>query len=208
MTISEPFIRRPIATALLMAALLGFGVICYRLLPVSALPSVEFPTISVSAQLPGASPATMADTVATPLEEQFTAIPGLSFMSSSSGLGSTSITLQFNLTSDINADAQFVQTAINEAQGVLPKTLPTPPTYRETNPAERPVLIYAIYSGAMPLYEIDQYANVMLAEQLSTVSGVGQVIIAGQQQPAVHIEVNPQQLAELGIGLSQVATAL
>lgn len=134
MTISEPFIRRPIATALLMAALLGFGVICYRLLPVSALPSVEFPTISVSAQLPGASPATMADTVATPLEEQFTAIPGLSFMSSSSGLGSTSITLQFNLTSDINADAQFVQTAINEAQGVLPKTLPTPP-----RPIARPI---------------------------------------------------------------------
>ncbi len=208
MSVSEPFIRRPIATALLMAALLGFGIICYQLLPVSALPNVEFPTISVSAQLPGASPATMADTVATPLEEEFTAIPGLSFMSSSSGLGSTSITLQFALTTDINADAQFVQTAINEAGGVLPKTLPTPPTYRETNPAQTPVLIYAIHSDAMPLYQIDQYANVMLAEQLSTVSGVGQVIIAGQQQPAVHIEVNPQQLAELGIGLSQVATAL
>ncbi|MGA8382599.1 MAG: efflux RND transporter permease subunit, partial [Stellaceae bacterium] len=208
MSISEPFIRRPIATALLMAALLGFGIICYKLLPVSALPNVEFPTISVSAQLPGASPATMADTVATPLEEEFTAIPGLAFMSSSSGLGSTSITLQFALTTDINADAQFVQTAINEAGGVLPKTLPTPPTYRETNPAQTPVLIYAIHSGAMPLYQIDQYANVMLAEQLSTVSGVGQVIIAGQQQPAVHIEVNPQALAERGIGLSQVATAL
>ena len=208
MSISEPFIRRPIATALLMAALLGFGIICYKLLPVSALPNVEFPTISVSAQLPGASPATMADTVATPLEEEFTAIPGLAFMSSSSGLGSTSITLQFALTTDINADAQFVQTAINEAGGVLPKTLPTPPTYRETNPAQTPVLIYAIHSGAMPLYQVDQYANVMLAEQLSTVSGVGQVIIAGQQQPAVHIEVNPQALAERGIGLSQVATAL
>src|SRR5580658_1935520 len=138
MTISEPFIRRPIATALLMAALLAFGAICYTLLPVSALPNVQFPTISVSAQLPGASPETMADTVATPLEEEFTAIPGLSFMSSTSGLSSTSITLQFNLNSDINADAQFVQTAINEAEGVLPKNLPTPPTYRETNPAQSP----------------------------------------------------------------------
>jgi multidrug efflux pump subunit AcrB len=208
MTISEPFIRRPIATALLMVALLAFGVICFELLPVSALPSVQFPTISVSAQLPGASPETMAETVATPLEEEFTAIPGLSFMSSTSGLGSTSITLQFALTSDINADAQFVQTAINEAEDLLPKNLPSPPTYRETNPAERPVLIYAIYSGAMPLYQIDQYANVMLAEQLSTVSGVGQVIIAGEQQPAVHIQVDPQALAERGIGLGQVATAL
>ncbi|HTV46553.1 MAG TPA: efflux RND transporter permease subunit [Stellaceae bacterium] len=208
MSISEPFIRRPIATALLMAALLGFGIICYQLLPVSALPNVQFPTISVSAQLPGASPETMADTVATPLEEEFTAIPGLSFMSSSSGLGSTSITLQFNLDSNISADAQFVQSAINEAQSLLPKNLPTPPIWRETNPAQAPVLIYAIHSGAMPLYQVDEYSNVMLAEQLSTVSGVGQVIIAGQQQPAVHIEVNPQLLAERGIGLGQVATAL
>ncbi|MGH7045342.1 MAG: efflux RND transporter permease subunit [Stellaceae bacterium] len=208
MSISEPFIRRPIATALLMAALLGFGLICYMLLPVSALPDVQFPTISVSAQLPGASPQTMADTVATPLEEEFTAIPGMSFMSSTSGLGSTSITLQFALNSSISADAQFVQTAINEAGGLLPKNLPTPPNYRETNPAQSPVLIYAIHSGAMPLYQIDQYANVMLAEQLSTVSGVGQVIIAGQQQPAVHIEVNPQALAARGLSLTQIATSL
>ena len=208
MNISEPFIRRPIATALLMAALLVFGVLCYELLPVSALPNVQFPTISVSAQLPGASPETMAETVATPLEEEFTAIPGLSFMSSTSGLGSTSITLQFDLSTNISADAQFVQTAINEAGGLLPKNLPNPPTYREANPAQSPVLIYAIHSGAMPLYQLDQYANVMLAEQLSTVSGVGQVIIAGEQQPAVHVEVDPQALASRGIGLSQVSTAL
>ncbi|HTV69936.1 MAG TPA: efflux RND transporter permease subunit [Rhizobiaceae bacterium] len=208
MSISEPFIRRPIATALLMAALLGFGIICFQLLPVAALPNVEFPTISVSAQLPGASPQTMADTVATPLEEEFTAIPALSFMSSSSGLGSTSITLQFELGSDINADAQLVQTAINEAGGLLPKNLPTPPTYRETNPAARPVLIYAIHSAAMPLYQVDEYSNVMLAEQLSTVAGVGQVIIAGQQQPAVHVEVDPQALAARGLSLAQVSTAL
>jgi hydrophobe/amphiphile efflux-1 (HAE1) family protein len=208
MTISEPFISRPIATALLMAALLGFGIICFQLLPVSALPNVEFPTISVSAQLPGASPQTMADTVATPLEEEFTAIPALSFMSSTSGLGSTSITLQFELNSDINADAQLVQTAINEAGGLLPKNLPTPPTYRETNPAERPVLIYAIHSDAMPLYQVDEYSNVMLAEQLSTVSGVGQVIIAGQQQPAVAVQVDPQALASRGISLAQISTAL
>jgi multidrug efflux pump subunit AcrB len=208
MNISEPFIRRPIATALLMAALMAFGAICFELLPVSALPNVEFPTISVSAQLPGASPQTMADTVATPLEEQFTAIPGLSFMSSTSRLGATTITLQFALTSDINADAQFVQTAINEAGGLLPKNLPTPPTYRETNPAQAPVLIYAVHSDAMPLYQVDEYSNVMLAEQLSTVSGVGQVIIAGQQQPAVHVQVDPQALASRGISLTQVSTAL
>ena len=208
MTLSEPFIRRPIATTLLMAALVTFGFICFRLLPVSALPNVQFPTISVSAQLPGASPQTMADTVATPLEEQFSAIPGLSFMSSSSGLGSTSITLQFDLDSDINADAQLVQTAINEAGGLLPKSLPSPPTYRESNPAAAPVLIYALHSNAMPLYQLDEFANVMLAEQLSTVSGVGQVIIAGQQQPAIHVRVNPLALAARGISLSQVSTAL
>jgi hydrophobe/amphiphile efflux-1 (HAE1) family protein len=208
MSISEPFIRRPIATALLMAALFVFGAISYTLLPVSALPNVQYPTISVSAQLPGASPETMADTVATPLEEEFTAIPGLSFMSSTSGLGTTSITLQFDLSTDISADAQFVQTAINEAGGLLPKNLPTPPTYRETNPAAAPVLIYAVHSDAMPLYQLDQYANVMLAEQLSTVNGVGQVIIAGEQQPAVAVEVDPQALASRGISLPQVATAL
>jgi len=207
-SISDPFIRRPIATALLMAALVAFGFICFRLLPVSALPNVQFPTISVSAALPGASPETMADTVATPLEEYFSDIPALSFMSSSSGLGSTSITLQFDLDSDINADAQFVQTAINEAQGFLPKNLPTPPTYRESNPAAAPVLIYAIHSEAMPLYQVDEYANVMLAEQLSTVSGVGQVIIAGQQQPAVTVEVNPLALAARNISLTQVSSAL
>ncbi len=208
MSVSEPFIRRPIATTLLMAALVAFGLICFQFLPVSALPNVDFPTISVSASLPGASPQTMADTVATPLEEYFTDIPGLSFMSSSSGLGSTSITLQFDLNSDINADAQLVQSAINEAEGFLPKNLPTPPTYREANPAAAPVLIYAIHSQAMPLYQVDEYSNVMLAEQLSTVPGVGQVIIAGQQQPAVTVQVNPLALAARGISLSQVSTAI
>jgi len=207
-SISEPFIRRPIATTLLMAALLTLGIICFQFLPVSALPNVQFPTISVSAALPGASPQTMADTVATPLEEYFSDIPALSFMSSSSGLGSTSITLQFELNSDISADAQFVQTAINEAEGYLPKNLPTPPTYRESNPAAAPVLIYAIHSAAMPLYEVDEYSNVMLAEQLSTVAGVGQVIIAGQQQPAVTVEADPLALASRNISLSQVSTAL
>ena len=208
MSLSEPFIRRPIATALLMAALLVFGAVCYELLPVSALPNVQFPTISVSAQLPGASPQTMAETVATPLEEEFTAIPGLSFMSSTSGTGTTSITLQFDLGTNISADAQFVQTAINEAGGLLPKDLPTPPTYRETNPAQSPVLIYAVHSEAMPLFQLDQYANVMLAEQLSTVNGVGQVIIAGQQQPAVTVEADPMALASRGISLPQIASAL
>ena len=208
MNISEIFIRRPIATALLMAAILVFGAACYELLPVSALPSIDFPTIVVTAQLPGASPGTMAATVATPLENEFTAIPGLDSMSSTSGLGSTAITLQFDLSRSIDGAASDVQTAINAASGLLPKNLPNPPTYRKTNPADRPVLIYAVHSNAIPLYQLDTYANTVLAQSLSRIAGVGQVIIAGQQQPAVHVQVNPEALAARGIGIDQVRTAL
>jgi hydrophobe/amphiphile efflux-1 (HAE1) family protein len=206
--ISGVFVRRPIATALLMSAILLFGLVAYELLPVAALPNVDFPTIVVTAQLPGASPTVMAETVATPLEAEFTQIPGLSQMSSTSGLGSTSVTLQFNLNVNINAAAGQVQQAINAASGLLPKDMPTPPTYRETNPAERPVLIYAVYSDAMPLYQLDTYANTVLAESLSTVPGVGQVIIAGENQPAVTVQVNPSALASYGLSMSQVQTAL
>jgi hydrophobe/amphiphile efflux-1 (HAE1) family protein len=208
MNVSELFIRRPIATALLMAAIFLFGLVGYELMPVAALPNVAFPTIVVTAQLPGASPTIMAETVATPLEDDFTQIPGLSQMTSTSGLGSTSITMQFDLSVDINAAAGQVQQEINAASGLLPKAMPTPPTYRETNPADRPVLIYAIHSDAMPEYQLDTYANTVLAESLSTVPGVGQVSIAGQQRPAVTAQINPGALASRGLSMSQVQTAL
>jgi len=208
MSVSEIFIRRPIATTLLMAGILLFGLVAYELLPVAALPTVDFPTIVVTAQLPGASPDTMAATVATPLEEQFTAIPGLSQMTSTSGLGQSTITLQFDLSRNIDGAASDVQTAINAASGLLPKNLPSPPTYRKTNPAERSILIYAVHSDAMPGYQLDTYANTILAQSLSTVPGVGQVQIAGQQLPAVHVRVDPQALAARGLSLSQVQTAL
>ncbi len=172
------------------------------------MPNVEFPTIVVTAQLPGASPTIMANTVATLLEDDFTQIPGLAQMTSTSGLGSTSITLQFDLSIDINAAAGQVQQEINAASGLLPKNLPTPPTYRETNPADRPVLIYAVHSDAMPGYQLDTYANTALAESLSSVPGVGQVLIAGQQLPAVTVQINPGALASRGLSMSQVQTAL
>src|SRR5208282_1057979 len=208
MNISENFIRRPIATSLLMMGILIFGAASYPLLPVSSLPTVDFPTISVTAQLPGASPDTMASSVATPLEQQFAAIPGLSYMSSTSGLGSTSITLQFDLNRNIDGAAEDVQTAINAAGGLLPKDLPNPPTYKKTNPADRAILIYAVYSDAMPIYKVDDYAYTILAQKLSTVSGVSQVIVAGQQIYAAHVQVNPAELASRGIGLEDVRTAL
>ncbi|HUN95567.1 MAG TPA: efflux RND transporter permease subunit [Bradyrhizobium sp.] len=208
MNVSEIFIRRPIATTLLMAGICLFGFVSYELLPVAALPNISFPTIVVTAQLPGASPDTMASTVATPLEDQFTAIPGLAQMTSASGLGTTTITLQFDLSRNIDGAASDVQTAINAASGLLPKNLPNPPTYRKTNPADRPVLIYAVHSDAMPEYQLDTYANTILAQSLSTVPGVGQVVVAGEQQPAVHVQVDPAALAARGISLAQVQTAL
>jgi hydrophobe/amphiphile efflux-1 (HAE1) family protein len=208
MNFSETFIRRPIATALLMAAIALFGLVGYELLPVAALPNVQFPTIVVAAQLPGASPTIMANTVATPLEDEFTQIPGLAQMTSTSGLGTTSITLQFDLSVDINAAAGQVQQEINAAGGILPKNMPTPPTYRETNPANRPILIYAVHSDAMPEYQLETYANTVLAQSLSTVPGVGYVVIAGEQQPAVTVQINPGALASRGLSMSQVQTAL
>ncbi len=208
MNISEIFIRRPIATALLMAGVLIFGMAGYELLPVAALPNIDFPTIVVTAKLPGANPDTMAATIATPLEDQFAAIPGLTSMSSTSGLGQTTITLQFDLSRNIDGAASDVQTAINAASGLLPKNMPNPPTYKKTNPADRAILIYAVRSDAMPLYALDTYANTVLAESLSRLSGVGQVLIAGEQQPAFHVQVNPEALAARSIGLEQVRTAL
>jgi hydrophobe/amphiphile efflux-1 (HAE1) family protein len=208
MNLSETFIRRPIATSLLMMGILIFGAASYPLLPVSSLPTVDFPTISVTAQLPGAAPDTMASSVATPLEQQFAAIPGLAQMTSTSGLGSTSITLQFDLNRAIDGAAEDVQTAINAAGGLLPKDLPNPPTYKKTNPADRAILVYAVHSDDMPIYKVDDFAYTIIAQKLSSVAGVAEVDIAGQQQYAAHIQVNPAALAAHGIGLEDVHNAL
>jgi len=208
MSISEPFIRRPIATSLLMLGVLVFGIVAYSLLPVASLPSVDFPTITVTASYPGASPGTMASAIATPLEQQFTAIPSLDQMTSLSGTGTTTITLQFDLARNIDGAAQDVQTAINAASGLLPKDLPSPPTYKKVNPADFPVLIYAVHSDALPPYRLDDYAYTVLAQQLSTVPGVSQVSVFGQKQYAARVEVNPGALAAHGIGLEDVRNAL
>src|SRR6478609_5894127 len=208
MNISDTFILRPIATPLLMLGLLVFGTATYNLLPVAALPNVDFPTITVSATLPGASPETMASSVATPLEQQFAAIPGLASMNSTSGLGTTSITLQFDLNRAIDGAATDVQTAINAASGLLPKDLPNPPTYRKVNPADRSVLIYAVSSDDLPLYKVDDYAFVILAQKISAVTGVSQVLVAGQQDFAVRVQANPTALAAHGISLEDVRLAL
>ncbi|HEY2539345.1 MAG TPA: efflux RND transporter permease subunit [Stellaceae bacterium] len=208
MSISEPFIRRPIATSLLMLGVLVFGIGAYNLLPVAAVPNVDFPTISVTAQYPGADPSTMASAIATPLEQQFTSIPSLSQMTSWSGVGVTSITLQFDLSRNIDAAAQDVQQAINAASGLLPQDLPTPPTYRKVNPADFAILIYAIHSDALPPYRVDDYANNVIAERLSTEPGVGQVFVFGSMPYAARVRINPAALAAKGLGMEDVRSAL
>jgi hydrophobe/amphiphile efflux-1 (HAE1) family protein len=208
MSISEPFIRRPIGTSLLMLGVLVFGIGAYGLLPVAPLPNVDFPTITVPASYPGASPQTMASAIATPLETQFTSVPALAQMTSLSGIGTMTITLQFDLSRNIDGAAGDVLTAINAASGVLPKDLPTPPTYRKVNPADFPIMIYAVHSDAVPEYRLDDYANTILAQRLSTVSGVGQVSIFGQKPYAARVQVNPAALAAHGIGLEDVRNAL
>jgi hydrophobe/amphiphile efflux-1 (HAE1) family protein len=208
MNISAPFIARPIATFLLMLALLVGGIVGYNLLPVAALPTVDSPTISVSASLPGADPETMAASVAQPLERQFADLPGVSQITSTSVLNSTQITLQFDLSKNIDGAAGDVTAAINAAQGFLPKNLPTPPTYKKVNPADHPVLILGLTSPVMPLTQLDQFADLDIAQRISTMSGVGQVVIFGQQKYAPTIMVNPLALAARGIGLDDIATAV
>ena len=208
MNISERFIRRPIATSLIMMGLLIFGAAAYTMLPVAALPDVDFPTITVSAAMPGASPDTMATSVATPMEQQFAAIPGLVSMTSWSGLGNTSITLQFALDRNIDGAATDVQTAINAAGGLLPKDLPTPPTYRKVNAADQPALIYAVYSDDMPIYKIDDYAYSVIAQTLSAIPGVAQVSVGGQQDFAVRIRADPAALAAHGISMEDIRKAI
>src|SRR5215471_18315885 len=208
MSISEPFIRRPIGTSLLMLGVLVFGIGAYNLLPVAAVPNVDFPTISVTAQYPGANPSTMASALATPLEKQFTSIPALSQMTSWSGVGVTSITLQFDLSRNIDAAAQDVQQAINAASGVLPQDMPTPPTYRKVNPADFAILIYAVHSDALQPYVVDDYATNVIAERLSTEPGVGQVFVFGSMPYAARVQINPGALAAKGLGLEDVRSAL
>jgi len=208
MSISEPFIRRPIGTSLLMLGVLVFGIGAYGLLPVAPLPNVDFPTITVTASYPGASPQTMASAIATPLEQQFTSLPALDQMTSLSGIGTMTITLQFDLSRNIDGAAGDVLTAINAATGLLPKDLPNPPTYRKVNPADFPILIYAVHSDAVPEYRLDDYANTVLGQRLSTVPGVGQVSIFGQKLYAARVQVNPAALAAHGIGLEDVRSAL
>jgi HAE1 family hydrophobic/amphiphilic exporter-1 len=208
MNISEGFIRRPIATAMLTVGVALLGLVAFRQLPISALPTVDSPTILVTAQLPGADPQTMGSSVATPLERQFGQITGLTQMTSSSGLGNTQITLQFALNRSIDAAAQDVQTAINAAAGQLPKTMPSPPTYRKVNPADVPVLLIALTSDTIPLTKVNDYADSILAQKLSQMPGVALVTIGGEQKPAIRVQVNPAKLAAAGIDLEQVRMAL
>ena len=208
MNISEVFIRRPIATSLLMAALALVGIVAFPLLPVAPLPQVDFPTIQVSATVPGASPETMAATVATPLERQFGQIAGVAQMSSVSSLGSTVITLQFDLNRNIDGAAQDVQAAITAAGSSLPKNLSTPPTYRKVNPADSPILIVSANSDTVPLPKVDDFAENVVAQQISQISGVAQVAIGGQQKPAIRVQVDPAKLQARQLTLEDVRTAL
>ncbi|HKW67624.1 MAG TPA: efflux RND transporter permease subunit [Terriglobales bacterium] len=202
------FIRRPIMTTLLMVAIVIFGVFAYLALPVSDLPNVDFPTIQVNAALPGASPETMASSVATPLERQFTTIAGITQMTSSSQLGSTSITIQFDLSRNLDGAAVDVQSAIAAAGGQLPPNMPTPPTFRKVNPAESPILYLGLTSSAMPIYSVDEAAETTMGQQLSMIPGVAQVQVFGASKFAVRVDVDPNKLAAQQIGIDEVAQAI
>ncbi len=208
MNIAEPFIRRPVATVLIMSAILLFGVIGYRALSVSDLPNVDFPTILVFASLPGASPETMASSVATPLERQFSTIAGLDSMTSANNLGGTQITLQFNLSRSIDAAAQDVQTAITQASPQLPQNLPSPPSFRKVNPADQPILYLALSSPTLPLSDVDEYAETFMAQRISMVGGVAQVQVFGSQKYAVRAQLNPRALASRQLGIDEVSAAV
>ena len=208
MNIPELFIRRPVMTTLVMVGILLFGIVGFHQLPVSDLPSVDYPTISVSASLPGASPETMASAVATPLEKQLSTIAGVDSMSSVSSLGSASITIQFSLDRSIDAAAQDVQSAISKASRQLPPNMPSPPTYQKVNPADSPVLFLAMSSPTLPMSDVDNYAENLLAQQISQVNGVAQVGVFGAQPYAVRIQVDPNKLAAYGLGIDQVEQAV
>src|SRR3989449_5603509 len=208
MNISGPFIRRPIGTSLLAAALLLSGILAFNYLPVASLPRVDFPVIGVGAGLPGADPQTMASAVATPLERQFGRISGVNQMTSSSQLGSTGITLQFDLNRNIDAAARDVQAAINAARGQLPANLPSNPNYRKVNPADAPILILGMTSDTYSTVRMYDVAASILQQKLAQVQGVGQVFVGGGSLPAVRVDVNPTLLNKYGRGLEDVRTAL
>jgi HAE1 family hydrophobic/amphiphilic exporter-1 len=205
---TELFIRRPVLTTLFMAAILLFGVMAYRLLPVNDLPNVDYPAIQVIANLPGASPETMASAVATPLERQFTTIAGIDSMTSTSALGVTQINITFALDRNIDAAAQDVQAAITKTAPLLPPSMPTPPIYQKVNPADQPILFMALSSATLPLYTVDEYAQTFLAQRISTISGVAQVTVFGSQKYAVRVQVDPRALASRGIGINEVEAAI
>src|SRR5215469_12691832 len=208
MSISTPFIRRPIATSLLMLGILFAGIAAYPMLPIAPLPQVDFPTIAVSANLPGASPQTMAASVATPLERQFAQISGVSQLTSTSALGVTSITVQFDLNRNIDAAAQDIEAAINAAGGQLPKNLPSAPEFWKVNPADAPIMIFAVNSDTLPVTAVDDYTDTILAQQISQIVGVSQVYIFGEQKPAIRVQVDPDKLAAMGISLEDVRATL
>jgi HAE1 family hydrophobic/amphiphilic exporter-1 len=205
--VSELFIRRPITTTLVTSAILLFGIVAYRALPVSDLPNIDYPTIQVSASLPGASPETMASAVATPLERQFSTIAGIESMNSTNGIGYTNITVQFALSRSIDAAAQDIQSAISKAAQQLPPNMPTPPSYQKVNPADQPILYVAVSSPTLPLYQVDEYAETMMAQRISMVSGVAQVQVYGSKY-AVRVQLNPDALASRGIGVDEVQAAI
>ena len=205
---SEIFIRRPVATTLLMLALFLIGAVAYPLLPVAPLPQIDFPTITVSATFPGASPETMATSVAQPLERQFAQIPGVSQMTSVSSLGATAITLQFVLDRNIDAAANDVQGAINAASGQLPKAMQTPPTYRKTNPSDTPILILSVNSDVEPIVDVDEVAENILSQRMSQISGVSLVRVGGQQQKAIRIQIDPAKLVEKNLQLEDVRSQI
>ncbi|HEY4365342.1 MAG TPA: efflux RND transporter permease subunit [Bryobacteraceae bacterium] len=208
MNFSEPFIKRPIATSLMMAAIALFGTVAYRALPVSDLPNVDFPTLLVTAALPGASPETMASAVATPLENQFSTIAGLVTMTSVNSLGSSQITLEFDLNRSLDGAAVDTQAAITQASKLLPQGMPTPPTFTKVNPADQPIIYLSLKSKLVPLYTLDEYAETRIAQRISTISGVAQVQVLGAQKYAVHVQMDPHALASHGVGINEVETAL
>ncbi|QOZ34961.1 efflux RND transporter permease subunit [Bradyrhizobium sp. CCBAU 53421] len=206
--ISAPFIRFPIGTSLLMAGILFVGLVAYPLLPVAPLPQVDFPTIQITATLPGGSPETMASSVAQPLERQFAQIPGIAQMTSTSYLGTASVTIQFDLNRSIDGAANDVQAAINAASGQLPKNLPSPPTYRKVNPADAPIMLLSATSDTLPLTTVSDSVDAQLAQQISQISGVAQVIIGGQQKPSVRVQIDPAKLVAKGVQLEDVRAAI
>src|SRR5437588_2352721 len=207
MNLTTVFIKRPVMTTLVMIGILVFGIVAYRQLAVSDLPNVDFPTITVSATLPGASPETMAATVATPLERQFSTIAGIDNMTSTSSLGQTQIVIQFSLDRNIDAAAQDVQAAITQTLRTLPQGI-LPPSYQKTNPADAPILTLALTSNEVPISQLDEYGETTIAQRLSMVGGVAQVLVYGAQKYAVRIQLDPRQLASRGIALEDVATAV